>query len=99
MTDVALISLAFGLSLLAQQGTLPPLVDYPAAGFALYVLGETGGEICSQFADTGVTLPLFTIGLKLKASSPSAAADSAAAGRARQSLLNMSEPTHRGDRA
>ncbi|HKK89811.1 MAG TPA: cation:proton antiporter family protein [Desulfobacteraceae bacterium] len=45
---------------------LPPLVGYLLAGFALNSIGVTGGELLESVADAGVTLLLFTIGLKLK---------------------------------
>ena len=45
---------------------LPPLVGYLLAGFALNSFGVTGGELLESVADAGVTLLLFTIGLKLK---------------------------------
>lgn len=45
---------------------LPPLVGYLLAGFALNSIGVTGGETLKTVADAGVTLLLFTIGLKLK---------------------------------
>ncbi len=45
---------------------LPPLVGYLLAGFALNSIGVTGGPILETVADAGVTLLLFTIGLKLK---------------------------------
>lgn len=45
---------------------LPPLVGYLLAGFALNSIGVTGGESLQTVADAGVTLLLFTIGLKLK---------------------------------
>ena len=45
---------------------LPPLVGYLIAGFVLNSIGVEGGEILSKIADIGVTLLLFTIGLKLK---------------------------------
>ena len=45
---------------------LPPLVGYLLAGFALNSIGVTGGEILETVANAGVTLLLFTIGLKLK---------------------------------
>jgi len=69
MIDIAWIALAFGLGLLAQQFALPPLVGYLVAGFALHASGATGGEVLDQFADMGVVLLLFTIGLKLKVAS------------------------------
>lgn len=45
---------------------LPPLVGYLLAGFALNSFGVAGGELLESIADAGVTLLLFTIGLKLK---------------------------------
>lgn len=45
---------------------MPPLVGYLLAGFALNSIGVTGGEQLETIADAGVTLLLFTIGLKLK---------------------------------
>ena len=45
---------------------LPPLVGYLIAGFVLNGFGVEGGQILSEIADIGVTLLLFTIGLKLK---------------------------------
>ncbi len=48
---------------------MPPLVGYLAAGFVLNALGITSGETLKEFADFGVTLLLFSIGLKLKVKS------------------------------
>ena len=45
---------------------LPPLVGYLLAGFALNSIGVMGGELLENVANAGVTLLLFTIGLKLK---------------------------------
>ena len=45
---------------------LPPLVGFLIAGFALNVLGVKGGEFLNAMADLGITLLLFSIGLKLK---------------------------------
>ncbi|MBN1627289.1 MAG: cation:proton antiporter [Deltaproteobacteria bacterium] len=45
---------------------LPPLVGYLVAGFVLNGLGVEGGALLGKIADIGVTLLLFTIGLKLK---------------------------------
>jgi predicted Kef-type K+ transport protein len=45
---------------------LPPLVGYLVAGFVLNSFDVAGGDILAKIADAGVTLLLFTIGLKLK---------------------------------
>ncbi|MEA2059014.1 MAG: cation:proton antiporter family protein [Thermodesulfobacteriota bacterium] len=45
---------------------LPPIVGYLLAGFALNSMGVPGSELLESVADAGVTLLLFTIGLKLK---------------------------------
>ena len=65
MGDVAWISLAFALGFLARQAGLPPLVGFLTAGFILNAMGATSGEALNKLADLGVTLLLFTIGLKL----------------------------------
>lgn len=59
-----LIALILGFT--SQQLRLPPLVGFLCAGFALHALGIEGGEALQKFADLGVTLLLFTIGLKLR---------------------------------
>ncbi len=63
--DPLLISIAFVLGFLVRQVGLPPLVGFLAAGFILNQLGFSGGETLQTFADLGVTLLLFSIGLKL----------------------------------
>jgi len=63
--DPLLISVAFILGFLVRQVGLPPLVGFLAAGFVLNFLGFEGGETLETFADLGVTLLLFSIGLKL----------------------------------
>jgi len=56
---------AFGLGFLVKQIGLPPLVGYLIAGFGLHAWGVEANSHLSLLADTGVTLMLFTIGLKL----------------------------------
>ena len=63
--DVAWISLAFLLGFLARLVALPPLVGFLATGFILNYLGIGSGEMLQKLADLGVTLLLFTVGLKL----------------------------------
>ncbi len=63
--DVAWITLAFFLGFLARAVSLPPLVGFLAAGFVLNYLGTSSGEMLQKLADLGITLLLFTVGLKL----------------------------------
>lgn len=63
--DVTWISLAFLLGFLARLVSLPPLVGFLATGFALNYLGIASGETLQKLADLGITLLLFTVGLKL----------------------------------
>jgi len=63
--DVSWISLAFILGFLVKLINLPPLVGFLATGFILNYLGFTSGETLQKLADLGITLLLFTVGLKL----------------------------------
>ncbi len=63
--DVAWITLAFTLGFGARAISLPPLVGFLAAGFFLNSLGMASGEVLQKLADLGITLLLFTVGLKL----------------------------------
>lgn len=63
--DVSWISAAFLLGFLARQINLPPLVGFLATGFLLNYLGITSGQTLQKLADLGITLLLFTVGLKL----------------------------------
>ena len=63
--DVAWISVAFVLGLLASQIGLPPLVGFLVTGFLLGYFGMAGGEVLDKLADLGITILLFTVGLKL----------------------------------
>ena len=63
--DVAWITLAFALGFGARQLGLPPLVGFLATGFLLNYLGIASGEMLQKLADLGITLLLFTVGLKL----------------------------------
>ncbi len=64
--DPLLISTAFIFGFLVRQIGLSPLVGFLVAGFILNALGFKGGESLHTFADLGVTLLLFSIGLKLR---------------------------------
>lgn len=63
--DVTWISLAFLLGFMARLISLPPLVGFLATGFVLNYLGIASGEVLEKLADLGITLLLFTVGLKL----------------------------------
>ena len=63
--DVAWIFAAFTLGLLSRSVGLPPLVGFLATGFLLNAYGFAGGEMLAKLSDLGVTLLLFTVGLKL----------------------------------
>ncbi len=66
LVDSAWISFAFLCGFLARLIKLPPLIGFLAAGFILNGLEvRQGGEALQELADLGVTLLLFTIGLKL----------------------------------
>ncbi len=64
--DAILIAIAFLFGFAAQMLRLPPLVGFLAAGFVLQAMGKEGGEALSTISDLGVTLLLFSIGLKLR---------------------------------
>ncbi|MGM0667309.1 MAG: cation:proton antiporter, partial [Bacteroidota bacterium] len=63
--DPVWLSIAFVSGFLIRLTGLPPLVGYLLAGFALNFLGAESGEFIETVSDLGVTLLLFTIGLKL----------------------------------
>ncbi len=64
--DAVWIGAAFLLGLAARLARLPPLVGYLVAGFVLFSFGVDPGEVIDHFAEIGVTLLLFSIGLKLR---------------------------------
>ncbi|MEM8988444.1 MAG: cation:proton antiporter [Pseudomonadota bacterium] len=59
------MSLAFILGLAARSIGLPPLVGFLATGFLLNAYGIGSGEMLQKLSDLGITLLLFTVGLKL----------------------------------
>lgn len=59
------IALAFAAGFAVQLVRLPPLVGFLGAGFALNALGFERTPALDTIANLGVTLLLFTIGLKL----------------------------------
>ncbi len=66
--DVAWIALAFALGFMSRSMGLPPLVGYLAAGFFLGSQGIANDALFQKLADLGITLLLFTVGLKLSLS-------------------------------
>ena len=56
---------AFVFGLVARLAGLPPLIGFLAAGFVLGAMGMQNTLLLQEIADLGVTLLLFTIGLKL----------------------------------
>jgi predicted Kef-type K+ transport protein len=63
--DIIFLLVAFGLGLVAKFAQLPPLVGFLAAGFVLNALGYENNDTLQMVADFGITIMLFTIGLKL----------------------------------
>lgn len=63
--DPIIIAVAFMLGFIVKQFSLPPLIGYLCAGFALNAFGVELSEDLKTFAELGITLLLFTIGLKL----------------------------------
>lgn len=66
MFDPLIIVSALVCGLLARSVGLPALIGYLAAGFLLHEFGAQEGALLPQLANMGVTLLLFSIGLKLK---------------------------------
>jgi glutathione-regulated potassium-efflux system ancillary protein KefC len=67
--DYIWILIAFGFGFIFKQFGLPPLVGYLLAGFSLHAMGFESHDGLQLLADLGITLMLFTIGLKLNISS------------------------------
>lgn len=59
------LGVVFVCGLLAWAVRLPPLIGFLAAGFALHAAGVEHVDSLDLFADIGVTLMLFAIGLRL----------------------------------
>jgi len=64
--DPLWLLIALVLGFVARQVRLPPLVGFLCAGFFLHAMGVDGGPVLQKFAELGVTLLLFTVGLKLR---------------------------------
>jgi glutathione-regulated potassium-efflux system ancillary protein KefC len=65
VTDPFWLIIAFGLGFGARAIGLPPMVGYLVAGFALAGFGMQSGPLLEGLANLGITLMLFTIGLKI----------------------------------
>lgn len=65
-SDPLWIAIAFACGMAVKAIGMPPLVGFLVAGFVLNLFGAQGGEFLSAVADLGITLLLFSIGLKLK---------------------------------
>jgi predicted Kef-type K+ transport protein len=63
--DFLWILIAFICGFAAKQINLPPLIGYLAAGFGLHAYGVEPHENLETLANLGITLMLFTIGLKV----------------------------------
>jgi glutathione-regulated potassium-efflux system ancillary protein KefC len=60
------LAIAYLLGLTARHIGLPPLVGFLVAGFVLHAFGVEANAVIDTVADAGITLLLFTIGLKLR---------------------------------
>lgn len=63
--DFIWILFAFICGFLAKTVSLPPSIGYLLAGFILHFIGFQADETITELASLGITLMLFTIGLKL----------------------------------
>ncbi len=65
LNDFLWIGLTFMLGFLAQKAGLPPLVGFLTAGFILSTQQIVDQKLLKTMSDLGITLLLFTIGLKI----------------------------------
>ena len=64
-SHLAALMAALAGGVIVKPLKLPPLAGYLAAGFLLYLIGFRSTDGIEQLASLGITLMLFTIGLKL----------------------------------
>jgi glutathione-regulated potassium-efflux system ancillary protein KefC len=64
--DPLWLAIAFALGLLVKLIGLPPLIGYLIAGFTLKYFGAESNDLIQSISELGITLLLFTIGLKLR---------------------------------
>ena len=65
LNDLSWIGLTFALGLLSKRLGLPPMVGFLLTGFILSTQEIVDEVLLSKMADLGITLLLFTIGLKI----------------------------------
>lgn len=65
LNDFFWIGLSFTLGLISKKIGLPPMVGFLAAGFLLSTQNIVDQNLLKKMADLGITLLLFTIGLKI----------------------------------
>ncbi|GAA5219288.1 cation:proton antiporter family protein [Corallincola platygyrae] len=63
--DPVVIAAAFALGLVVSRLGLPPMIGFLGCGFVLHAIGFEPSIAMEEIADLGVTLLLFSIGLKL----------------------------------
>jgi predicted Kef-type K+ transport protein len=66
MFDPIIILAALLCGMASRAVGLPALIGYLGAGFVVHEMNVSGGELLHQLAEVGITLLLFTIGLKLQ---------------------------------
>lgn len=66
LNDFLWIGLTFALGLMAKQIGLPPMLGFLFSGFILSTQNIVDRDLLEKMADLGITLLLFTIGLKIK---------------------------------
>lgn len=64
--ELLFFAVAFACGFSIYQLKLPPLIGFLMAGFILNLMGHQTTDLLTQLADLGVTLLLFSIGLKLR---------------------------------
>lgn len=64
--DPLWMGIAFVFGLLLKVFGLPPLIGFLIAGFLMHAMGAEGDGFLNTIADMGITLLLFSIGLKLR---------------------------------
>ncbi|MBL4559788.1 MAG: cation:proton antiporter [Labilibaculum sp.] len=64
--DPVWLAIAFAFGLLAKLIGFPPMVGYLIAGFTLTYFGAESNDLIQNISELGITLLLFSIGLKLR---------------------------------